>query len=257
MHTQPGMRHAGPGILSATDLWKAYRSSPPVLCGVTLDVSPGHVLAIVGRNGAGKTTLLKVLSGLISLDRGSVSVGGFPPASRSARASVGVSLHPSALYPQITAREALRLFGSYHVRPILPDVLLAQVGLMDVAGCRFSAMSSGQRQRLFLALALVGRPRVLLLDEPTSHLDAAGRGELWSVLRRFIDEGGCIALATHSREEVDAIATHVAILDRGRMVDAGAVGILQPQSTEMAEMIATASVVTERLGRGREIDPAA
>jgi heme ABC exporter ATP-binding subunit CcmA len=187
----------------------------PALADVTLTVAHGERLALLGANGAGKSTLVRVLAGLLRPSSGSVQVGGLPPAK--ARQQIGLVGHATLLYEDLSARENLRFFGRLYglsnVDEAIPG-LLAQVGLSRLADRRVGGLSRGQQQRLALARALVHRPRLLLLDEPDTALDAGGHDLLEALL---VGGDRAVVVATHDVTLAARVATRVAVLDGGRL----------------------------------------
>lgn len=192
--------------------------------GVSFDAHAGEVLALLGPNGAGKTTTVETLEGYRRPDAGRVSVLGLDPIADHAELTrhVGVMLQQGGVYPGIRAREALRLFAAFYQHDHEdPDELLDRVGLASVAGSTWRALSGGEQQRLSLALAVVGRPRVAFLDEPTAGVDPGGRQVVRQVVRDLAGAGTAVVLTTHELEEVERVADRVVIVDRGTVVAAG------------------------------------
>ena len=191
--------------------------------GLSLTAEAGEVLAVLGPNGAGKTSTIEVLEGYRRPAAGTVRVlGRDPVADRAALApQVGVMLQGGGVYPGIRVGEALRLFAAYYDDPTDPEALLDRVGLRPRVVSTWKQLSGGEQQRLSLALALVGRPRVAVLDEPTAGVDVAGRQVIRRLVRELRDDGVAVLLATHELEEAEKLADRVAIVDRGRMVAAG------------------------------------
>ena len=190
---------------------------------LSLRASAGEVVALLGPNGAGKTTTVETLEGYRRPTSGSVRVLGLDPASaRTALApSIGVMLQRGGVYPAMNALDAVRLFASYYADPEDPEALLERVGLTAVARTRWRRLSGGEQQRLSLALALVGRPTVAFLDEPTAGVDPAGRQAIRAVVADLRERGACVLLATHELDEAERLADRVVILDRGRVVAEG------------------------------------
>jgi ABC-2 type transport system ATP-binding protein len=191
--------------------------------GVDLVAEAGSILALLGPNGAGKTSTVETLEGYRRRAAGAVSVLGLDPARDHAALTrrVGVMLQRGGVYPGMGPAEALRLFASYYPRPLDPSALLERVGLAGVAATAWRRLSGGEQQRLSLALALVGRPEVVFLDEPTAGVDVGGRQVIRSVIAGLRDEGVCVVLTTHQLEEVERLADRVVIIDRGRVVADG------------------------------------
>jgi ABC-2 type transport system ATP-binding protein len=191
--------------------------------GLSFAAEAGEVVALLGPNGAGKTTTVETLEGYRRPTGGAVRVLGLDPQrDRPALTPrIGVMLQSGGVYPGIRAAEALRLFAAYHDRPADPDALLRRVGLADRAKATWRQLSGGEQQRLSLALALVGRPEVAFLDEPTAGVDVAGRQLIHQVVRDLRDEGVCVLLTTHQLDEAERLADRVLIVDRGRLVAEG------------------------------------
>ncbi|MGH7610312.1 MAG: ATP-binding cassette domain-containing protein [Candidatus Dormibacteria bacterium] len=209
---------AQPAIL-IEGLSKSYGGRPAVQ-DLDLSVAEGELLAILGPNGAGKTTTVEILEGYRRQDAGRAQVLGLDPHgdARRLRPQVGLMLQEGGVYPTLTVRESLRLFASFYRAPRDTDELLSRLGLEDRARARFRQLSGGEKQRLSLALALVGRPRLLFLDEPTSGMDPRGRLLTWEIVAEVRATGTTVVLTTHSMEEAERLADRVAILSRGRMV---------------------------------------
>jgi ABC-2 type transport system ATP-binding protein len=191
--------------------------------GVSFSAEAGTVLGLLGPNGAGKTTTVETLEGYRRPSGGQVRVLGLDPVAqhRQVAAQIGVMLQRGGVYPGMRVRDALRLFASYYDEPLDVDEMLDRVGLRTVARTPWRRLSGGEQQRLSLALALVGRPRVAFLDEPTAGMDPVGRQTLWAVVRELRDAGVCVVLTTHYMEEAERLADRVVIIDRGRVVRAG------------------------------------
>ncbi len=204
------------------DLHKSYNQDP-VLRGVSFAVGANEIFGIAGRNGAGKTTTVEILQGLRTRDRGDVTVLGLDPGCerKRLRPLVGAQLQTSALPDRLRVGEALRLFASLAGNAVDWRTLADAWGLGPLLGKSFASLSGGQRQRLFLALALVNRPRLVFLDELTQGLDPAARRETWQLIEQARDHGTTIVLVTHDMEEAERLCDRVAILDGGRLVTCG------------------------------------
>ncbi len=191
--------------------------------GISLSAEAGTVLAVLGPNGAGKTSTVETLEGYRRPSAGTVRVLGLDPiADRAAVASrIGVMLQRGGVYPTMPAGAVLRLFASYYADPLPPGDLLDRLDLHQVARTPWRRLSGGEQQRLSLALALVGRPEVAFLDEPSAGMDPAARRVLWDVIRGLRDDGVAVLLTTHHLEEAERLADAVVILDGGRVVAAG------------------------------------
>ena len=191
--------------------------------GLSLTAAPGEVLAVLGPNGAGKTTTVETLEGYRRPAAGAVRVLGLDPVAdrRQVVRRLGVMLQHGGVYPGMAAARVLRLFASYYPDPLPVESLLQRMGLEPVAGTPWRRLSGGEQRRLALALALVGRPEVVVLDEPTAGVDPQGRQVIRSEVRRLRDEGTCVLLTTHELDEAERVADRVVIVDHGRVVAAG------------------------------------
>jgi ABC-2 type transport system ATP-binding protein len=210
---------AGGAAVEVDRLVKSY-GGRAVLEDASFTVSPGSLVGLLGPNGAGKTTTVEILEGYRSADGGRTRVLGLDPAvdGERLRPRVGVMLQVPGLAPLATARELVRLFARYFAAPDDPDGLLEAVGLGTVAGSRVRTLSGGERQRLGLAHALVGRPEVLILDEPTAGMDPAAKQATRALLDERRRAGVAILLTTHELADVERLADRVVVLDRGRVV---------------------------------------
>ena len=190
---------------------------------LSLEVAEGGVMALLGPNGAGKTSTVETLEGLRAPSAGRVRVLGLDPISERSRlvADIGVMLQQGGVYPVMTPDQALRLFAAYYNDPLDPADLLERLGLAEVAATPWRRLSGGEQQRLSLALALVGRPRVLFLDEPTAGVDVHGRATIREVIAEQASQGVTILLTTHEMAEAEAVADRVAIIHRGRLAVSG------------------------------------
>nr|WP_040524801.1 ABC transporter ATP-binding protein [Gordonia effusa] len=191
--------------------------------GLDLDLPAGSVLALLGPNGAGKTTTVEICEGFTRPDAGSVEVLGLDPTAHNdkLRSRIGVMLQGGGAYPGSRAAEMLHLCAAYSADPLDVDWLLAELGLTDVARTPYRRLSGGQQQRLALACAIVGRPELVFLDEPTAGLDAHARILVWELISRLRDDGVSVLLTTHLMDEAEELADHIVIIDSGRVVAAG------------------------------------
>jgi ABC-2 type transport system ATP-binding protein len=191
--------------------------------GLSLEAFAGEVTAVLGPNGAGKTTTIETLEGYRSPTSGRVRVLGRDPIVDRAAVlpRIGVMLQSGGVYPTMTPEEALRLFAAYYDQPLDPVGLLARVGLEGVARTPWRRLSGGEQQRLSLALALIGRPAVAFLDEPTAGVDPGGRLVIREVVRDLRQRGVAVVLTTHELEEASRLADRVVIIDHGQAVAAG------------------------------------
>ena len=203
-------------------LRKAY-AGREILGGVSFDVRRGELFALLGPNGAGKTTTVEILEGYRQPDAGTASVLGLDPARDGPRLRprIGLMLQEGGVDNRSTAREVVRLYARFYRDPEDPDRLLEAVDLGRVAGTRYRRLSGGEKQRLALALALLGRPELLLLDEPTAGMDPAAKQATRQRIADLRAAGTTIVLTTHELADVERLADRVAVLDRGRLVATG------------------------------------
>ena len=206
-------------VIDVQHVTKSY-GDRRVVDDVSLQVGEGEIVAILGPNGAGKTTLVESIAGLRTPDSGQIRVLGLDPrADRSAlRQLVGVQLQESALPDNLRVSEALDLYASFYSNPADWRALLAGLGLEAVQKSRFAKLSGGQKQRLSIALALVGNPRVVVLDELTTGLDPQARRDTWDLIEATRERGVTILLVTHFMEEAERLADRIALVDGGRLV---------------------------------------
>lgn len=204
-------------------LTRVYRGRA-VLDGVDLTVPAGSTLGILGRNGAGKTTLVETIAGLRAPTTGEVRVLGLDPRADRARVRsvMGVQLQSAIVHFSLTVQENMRLHRSFHADGEDPDELIARLGLDEVRRTRAMNLSGGQAQRLSIGVALVGRPRIVVLDELTTGLDPEGRRGIWRVIEQLQADGVTILLVSHAMDEVERLCERVVVLDRGRIVADGA-----------------------------------
>ncbi|HYH59872.1 MAG TPA: ABC transporter ATP-binding protein [Thermoleophilaceae bacterium] len=208
--------------IEVRDLRKHYGDVEAVR-GLSFRVERGEVVGLLGPNGAGKTTTVEILEGYRDRTGGEVSVLGHDPADAplDLRRRVGIVLQSGGFYPRVTAIEALRHFAGYYPDPRDPRETLALVGLERSADVRVNRLSGGQRRRLDLALALVGDPELIFLDEPTTGFDPAARRTAWEVVRRLRELGKTVLLTTHYLDEAQELSDRVAIVKDGRIVATG------------------------------------
>jgi ABC-2 type transport system ATP-binding protein len=214
-------------VISVAGLRKSYGELEAV-CGIDLEVAAGEVFAFLGPNGAGKTTTVEILEGYRNRSAGDVTVLGADPArvDRRWRERIGIVLQDSEMHPELTVRESLELFAGYYRRPRGVDATISLVGLTDKADDRVARLSGGQQRRLDVALALIGDPELLFLDEPTTGFDPSARRRAWEVVASLRDLGKTVFLTTHYMEEAQALADRVAIIAGGQIVAEGSPGEL-------------------------------
>jgi ABC-2 type transport system ATP-binding protein len=220
--------------IAAVGLVKKFKDLKAV-DGVDLRLEQGQALALLGPNGAGKTTLVEMLEGLQAPDAGSVRLFGRSwneGGSEDLRSMLGICLQDTRLPEKLTSMEALRLFASFHGlgAPRAAEVL-AQIGLEEKADTWTQKLSGGQRQRLALGIAMLPRPRLLLLDEPTTGLDPTARREVWALVEDLKRHGCALLLTTHYMEEAQALCPEVALMHRGRLLARGPVPALLAEHT--------------------------
>ena len=201
---------------------KRYESTLAV-SDLDLDVERAEVLALLGPNGAGKTTTVEMCEGFIRPDGGTIEVLGLDPVADNARVRerIGVMLQGGGGYPAARAGEMLDLVAAYAARPLDPGWLLNTLGLADVARTTYRRLSGGQQQRLALACAIVGRPELVFLDEPTAGMDAHARLVVWELIDGLRRDGVTVVLTTHQLKEAEELADRIVIIDRGSPVAAG------------------------------------
>ena len=215
--------------LEVDGLVKRYRTAGgarTAVDGLSLAARRGTVLAVLGPNGAGKTTTVEVCEGFRDADAGTVRVLGLPPRTPALRPRVGVMPQAGGTYPGLRCGEALRLVAAFAAHPLDPGLLLERLGLTDVERTSCRRLSGGQQQRLSLAMAVVGRPELLFLDEPTAGLDPQARRATWELVEALRADGVTVVLTTHLMDEAERLADDVVVLDGGRAVAAGTVAEL-------------------------------
>ncbi len=187
---------------------------------LSFSVRSGEVFALLGPNGAGKTTTVETLEGYRRPDGGRVRVLGLDPLREATqlKPQVGVMLQQDGLYPALRPREVLRIFAGYYRRPQPVDRLLERVGIDPTTKTPCRRLSGGQKRRLALAVALVGNPRLLFLDEPTASMDPQARLATWDIIRDLRQQGVTVLLTTHLMDEAERLADRVAIIDHGRLI---------------------------------------
>ncbi len=188
---------------------------------VSLSIHEGEIFGIIGPNGAGKTTTVECISGLRAPDSGSISVCGLSPQKdrNKIREFVGVQLQESALAQLFKGGEAVTLFASFSSNPLAPDQLLESLGIEQIVNSTFKNLSGGQKQRVSVALALVGNPKLAILDELTTGLDPEARREIWSLIERMRDRGVTVVLVTHFMDEAERLCDRLALINHGAVIE--------------------------------------
>ncbi|MGW1812271.1 ABC transporter ATP-binding protein [Streptomyces sp. NPDC002125] len=205
-------------IIEVHGVHKAYGGRPAV-DGVSFTVDEGEIFGILGPNGAGKTTTVECVEGLRIPDSGTVRVAGLDPAADRDEVTqlLGAQLQESELQPKLTVREALELYSAFYPHPADRYALAERLGLDAHLDRRFAKLSGGQKQRLFIALALIGNPRIVVLDELTTGLDPRARRDTWRLIEEIRDSGVTVLLVTHFMEEAQRLCDRVAVIDKGRV----------------------------------------
>jgi ABC-2 type transport system ATP-binding protein len=211
-----------PAALEVRDLRKRY-GAVQALDGVSFGVAAGEIVGLLGPNGAGKTTAVESIAGLCEPDGGAIEVRGVDARRnpREAKQAMGFALSATALPDKITPREAIDSFGAFYRRRASTGDLLARFDLEAVADRFFETLSTGQRQRLALALAFVNRPELLILDEPSAGLDLESRRNLHAAIGRLKEDGGAVLLTTHDIHEAQRLCDRVVVIHFGRIVAQG------------------------------------
>lgn len=212
-------------VVRLREVTKRYgpASAPPAVDGLDLEVHRAEVFALLGPNGAGKTTTVEMCEGFLRPDSGSIEILGLDPAGDNARLRerIGVMLQGGGGYPAARAGEMLNLVASYAADPLDPQWLLDTLGLTDAARTTYRRLSGGQQQRLALACAVVGRPELVFLDEPTAGMDAHARIVVWELIDALRRDGVTVVLTTHHLTEAEELADRLVIIDHGKTVAAG------------------------------------
>jgi ABC-2 type transport system ATP-binding protein len=207
---------SAPPVVTVEHLVKRYGRRVAV-SDVSFSIHEGEIFGLIGPNGAGKTTTVECISGLRAPKSGSISVYGLSPQKdrNKMREFVGVQLQESALPPRLRVGEAVKLFASFYSTPRDPDELLESLGIKEVEHSAFRKLSGGQKQRLSIALALVGNPKLAILDELTTGLDPEARRETWSLIERMRDRGVTVILVTHFMDEAERLCDRLALINHG------------------------------------------
>jgi ABC-2 type transport system ATP-binding protein len=223
--------------IEVTDLRKAY-GAVEALRGISFEVAHGEVFCLLGPNGAGKTTAVEILEGYRTRSGGEARVLGMDPGrgQRELRERVGIVLQECGVQNELTVAELVEMYGRYHDRPRPVDEVLELVELREKRDARAKRLSGGQRRRLDLALALVGDPDLIFLDEPTTGFDPAARRQAWSTVRTLCSLGKTVFLTTHYMDEAQALANRVAVMRDGEIIALGTPEELGGRNTRPAEI---------------------
>lgn len=216
-----------------TDLTKSFGANTAV-DGLTLTIPRGKVTSLLGPNGAGKTTTIEMCEGFLRPDSGTLRVLGLDPLENSTqlRSRIGIMLQGGGAYPGIRVGELVELTASYSAHPLDVPWLIDLVGLSGLEKTTYKSLSGGQQQRLSLACALVGRPELVFLDEPTAGLDAQARHLVWELVEALRADGVAVVLTTHHLDEAEALSDQVFIIQKGRLVASGSPAELQRTARE-------------------------
>jgi ABC-2 type transport system ATP-binding protein len=188
---------------------------------ISFKVEPGEVVAFLGPNGAGKSTAIALMLGMRRATSGSITLLGENPRLANHRKRIGVMLQESGVPETLKVRELVELFGRFHDNPMLTQEAIKMAGLTEKTNTRLGRLSGGQKQRVYFALALVGNPDVLFLDEPTTGLDVESRRNFWDQINFQIQRGKTIILTTHNLEEADALAKRIVVINQGQIIADG------------------------------------
>ncbi|GLB68728.1 ABC transporter ATP-binding protein [Arthrobacter mangrovi] len=211
-----------PVLAAATDVTKSFGRAK-ALNGLSLSINAGEAVGLLGPNGAGKSTLISLLCGLRRPDAGSVEMFGRNPLDPKSRLQLGITPQATSVPQTLKLRETVDFVAAHYPEPTPTAELLVRFGLADMADKQCGALSGGQQRRLLVALALVGRPRLVVLDEPTTGLDVDARETLWQQLRDYRSQGGTLLITSHYLEEIQALASRVVVVDRGTVIADGSV----------------------------------
>ncbi|MBX6748221.1 MAG: ABC transporter ATP-binding protein [Micromonosporaceae bacterium] len=211
---------AGVPAIQLAGLTKRYGAVTAV-DGLSLTIAPGEVVALLGPNGAGKSTTIDMILGLSRPDVGTVAIYGRPPQDAIRNGAVGAMLQSNGLLPDLTVGETLALMASFYTRPRPVRQVMERAGIADLARKRVGSLSGGQQQRVRFAVALVADPSLIILDEPTTGLDAQARRAFWASMREETARGRTVLFATHYLDEADAYADRIVLLRSGRVVADG------------------------------------
>ena len=215
-------------VARLVDARKSY-ATVEALSGVNLDVHKGRLVALLGPNGAGKTTAISLLCGLRRPTSGTVELFGGNPEQPVNRRLLGVTPQDTGFPESLKVREIVDLVRAHYADPVPAEEALHHLGITHLANRQTGGLSGGEKRRLAVALAFVGRPRLVILDEPTTGLDVDSRRALWQVVREYLARGGTVLLTTHYLEEAEALADEVVVIDKGSILAQGSVADITAQ----------------------------
>jgi ABC-2 type transport system ATP-binding protein len=238
-------------VVTATGLSKSY-GAVHALRDLDLTINEGEIYGLVGRNGAGKTTFMRLLLGLLRPSAGSVRVLGREAGDPGALVQVGSLVENPALYPHLTGRDNLRLLAYYcRANDSAVDAVLAEVELTDRADTKFRTYSLGMKQRLGVATALLGEPRLVILDEPTNGLDPAAMARMRDLLRELRDQGRTVLLSSHLLGEVEQVCDRIGVLHDGRLITEGDLATIRETAGQQGRLVLRADPASAALARLR------
>ncbi len=211
-----------PAVLTLTDV-RLSLGGRLILDALSLSAAAGEVTAVLGPNGAGKTTMIRCCTGLLTPDAGRIEVLGRPAGSPGANDRIGLMPQATGAWSGVKPRELLRYLGSLYTDPLPAEALISALGIGPFAATAYRRLSGGQQQLVNLAGAIIGRPELIFLDEPTAGLDPHVRREVWTLIRELRAAGVAVLLTTHAMDEAEQLADRVALLDAGQVVAAGTV----------------------------------
>lgn len=224
-------------VLEVKHLRKSFGSVKAVQ-DISFAVEGGEVFTIIGPNGAGKTTTLEMIEGLVKPDGGTISFGGltWEKDAETIKKMIGVQPQSESMFDLLTPKENLELFASFYDRPMRPVEILETVNLLDHCNKKVKVLSGGQRQRLAIGLAMIGDPKILFLDEPTTGLDPQSRRNIWDIVLRLKEMGKTTILTTHYMEEAEKLSDRVCIVDQGKVIALDTPSALIGKLTEEREL---------------------
>ncbi|EFK53915.1 ABC transporter ATP-binding protein [Corynebacterium genitalium ATCC 33030] len=243
--------------LRVSNVVKTFGSTTAVN-GVSFAARRGEVLALLGPNGAGKTTTIEMCEGFTTPTSGSIDVLGMDPQTEpeKVRERIGIMLQGGGSYSGIRVKEMLNLTASYNADPLDPEWLMDVLGLRSVASTTYRRLSGGQQQRLSLALALIGRPELVFLDEPTAGMDAQSRRTVWRLISALRRDGVTIILTTHLMDEAEELADNVVIVDKGAVIAEGSPNeLIAEGASETLEVRTVGSLDVAALPDLQEVEP--
>lgn len=208
--------------IEVNNLWVRYGDNDAVR-GVDLEVNEGKIIALLGRNGAGKTSTIEAIEGYRHIHKGKIRVLGLDPFKdrKALLPKIGVMLQVGGIYPRMSARAALNLFSGYYDEPYSVDSLIDEVQLTSASNRPYKFLSGGEKQRLALALALIGKPKILFLDEPTAGVDASGKALIRQLITDAASRGTSILMTTHELSEAERICDSIMVIDSGVIAASG------------------------------------